>query len=200
MTLSGKSNLAKRLAREYQRRGVKVAVLDPLNDPDWCADFQTRDPQAFLQCVKRSRQLALFIDESGETIGRYNDEMFWLATRARHYGHKSHFISQRPTQLSRTVWTQCTELFLYNVSTYDAKLLADEFNKPGLREADSLAQYECFHAPRFGPLERLKVPKVGGVDKSGGVDNDSTSRDIDNRNGGRAGDSPEQSNIGGTDE
>jgi DNA helicase HerA-like ATPase len=157
MTESGKTTLAKDLCHRYYSRGYATAVLDPLNDPDWCPDFQTRDSGDFLECARNSRSLGLFLDESGESVGKYNDEMFWLATRARHYGHKSHFLTQRPQQLSRTVWNQCSHLFLFNISAYDAKLLADEFNKPELRRANELAQFECFYAPRFGPVKRLRI-------------------------------------------
>lgn len=157
MTESGKSTLAKQICHTYYWRGYSTAVLDPLNDPGWAADFQTRDSDTFLECARQSRSLGLFLDESGETVGRYNDSMFWLATRARHYGHKTHFCTQRPQQISRTVWNQCSHLFLFNISAYDAKLLADEFNKPELRQANELAQFECFYAPRFGKIQRLKV-------------------------------------------
>lgn len=59
--------------------------------------------------------------------------------------------------LSPTVRAQCSHLFCFAVSMDDAKVLAAEWNKPELRNANSLRQFECFYAPRFGELKRLKI-------------------------------------------
>lgn len=80
----------------------------------------------------------VFIDESGEMIGRFNDEMFWLATRARHYGHVSHFITQRATALAPTVRTQCSRAFVFRSAPSDARIMADEFAAPQLAAATLL--------------------------------------------------------------
>ncbi|HKI68326.1 MAG TPA: type IV secretory system conjugative DNA transfer family protein [Verrucomicrobiae bacterium] len=157
MTESGKTTLAKRICRSFRSKGIKTIVLDPLHDPGWEADLQTADQYEFMETARLSRQCALFIDESGEMIGRYNDAMFWLATRARHYGHKSHFITQRAAQLSKTVRDQCSSLFLFCVSMDDAKVMANEFNRPELREANTLLRFQCFFVSRFGPVQRLNV-------------------------------------------
>jgi len=170
MTLSGKTNLAKRLASEYKRQGVPVVVLDPLNDPEWACDFLTRDADQFMNVARGSRQCALFIDETGDALGKFDTSRDWLATRARHYGHKSHFITQRPAQMSRTVWTQCTELFLFNISEYDAKLLANEFNQPDLKRADSLGPYECFHARKMKGCKHFRPPEFVPEEPEDGSD------------------------------
>lgn len=80
----------------------------------------------------------LFIDESGEVVGRYQDEMHWLATRARHWGHVSHFISQRAVQIATTVRTQCSHAFVFRSSASDARILADEFAAPELASSVAL--------------------------------------------------------------
>ncbi|HHJ14268.1 MAG TPA: AAA family ATPase [Gammaproteobacteria bacterium] len=157
ITESGKSTLARELAAEYRRADIGVLVLDPLADPRWEADYQTTDPDAFLQTAKQSWECALFLDESGETVGRYKEEMFWCATQARHRAHRSHFITQRPVQLAKTVRDQCTRLFLFAVSTSDAKVLADEWAKPALLEAATLGPGEFFDVRRFGEPRRRRV-------------------------------------------
>lgn len=163
ITESGKTTLAKQLVARYNRNGIGTLVLDPLHDPGWNATFQTSDPNLFRENVKQSRSCALFIDESGQMIGRYNDEMFFLATRARHYGHNSHFITQRVIQLNKTVRDQCVDLFLFMVSRTDAKLLADEFNKPILQQANELSQFECFYCGRYGPVRKIQVTLDRGM-------------------------------------
>lgn len=131
-----------------------MVVLDPLIDARWDADYLTTDEREFLNVAKASRSCMLFVDESGHMVGQYNDSMFWLATMARHWGHSSHFCTQRAQQLSPTVRTQCSRLLLFNCAATDAKLLADEWNRPELREAHSLAKGEYFSVGRFGQLER----------------------------------------------
>jgi len=152
--MSGKSTLAKKLVAKYRSRGIATGVLDPLGYDDWNADFQTDNAEKFMEIAKRSQRCALFLDESGDTVGRYNDQMFWLATRARHNGHKSHFITQRGAQLNKTVRDQCTDLFTFLVSADDAKILANEFVKPELREANALPRFHYMYCGRFDPVTR----------------------------------------------
>ena len=157
MTESGKTTLAKKLAAGYRARGIGVLVCDPLNDPGWEADYRTTDSAQFMDTVRRSRSCAVFIDESGEVVGKYNDQMFWLATRGRHYGHNCHFITQRGSQLAKTVRDQAGRLYLFNCSLDDAKILANEWNKPELKSANTLRQGEFFAVSRFGPVEKHSV-------------------------------------------
>lgn len=154
ITQSGKTSLAKRLSCSYQ---LSSLVLDPLNDPGWRAAYQTTDPREFLLACRHSYDCALFIDESGSMIGRYDEPMQWLATQARHWGHLSHFITQRPSQLARNVRDQCTRLFLFACSFEDAKTLAREWNKPDLLQAAALRQGEFLACSRFAPVTRGKI-------------------------------------------
>ena len=191
MTESGKSTLGKHFVREHQARGIGTIVLDPLNDPEWAADYQTDQKDDFLAVVKQSRKCALFVDESGEQIGHYSDEMFWLATRARHYGHKSYFLSQRAQQISPTVRTQCSTLALFNVSKKDAEILADDFNRPELKEANQLRQFEFFLVNRFGPTRRFKTRPLGEGEAVDSVDrSDPEGHDVPADVSGRGGAKP----------
>lgn len=157
MTLSGKTTLAKQLAAMYRAQGIKVGVLDPLGDPEWQADFRTHDVNAFLDMYWSSRQCAWFVDEAGESVGQFDTVMVKTATRGRHWGHRNHYISQRGTQLSRTVRDQCSSLFLFTTSLDDSKIHSNEWNKPELRDAHMLPQGNYFHCTRFSPLARGKL-------------------------------------------
>lgn len=154
MTQSGKTTLAKALVQRYRKNGIGVLVLDPLNDPGWCANWQTNDPAAFLDTFWNSRQCACFIDESGDAVGRYDEAMQRTATRGRHWGHRVHYLTQRGAQLSRTVRDQCSEIFLFTTSQKDAKLHAEEWNRDELAKAHTLQQGEYFHTGRFSPLTK----------------------------------------------
>lgn len=148
-TESGKTTLAKRMIPAYRRVGIASLVLDPHND-DWGADFQTTDPDHFLEVARRSMSCACFVDESGQSVGRYNTEMQWLATAARHWGHKSHFLTQRPAQIAVTVRDQCSHLYCFCISSDDGKLLANEFPKaPRLREANTFERLHYLYVGRF---------------------------------------------------
>ena len=157
MTESGKTTIAKRLVDNYKKRGTSSIVLDPLCDPNWHADYVTADRAQFLETSQLSKSCALFVDESGEMIGQYEKEMFWLATRSRHYGHKAHFISQRPSMINPTIRAQCSHLFCFAISKDDSKILANEWNRSELQSANSLQQFEFFYCGRFGEIKRDKI-------------------------------------------
>lgn len=157
MTASGKTTLAKKILQTYKAKGIKTAVLDPLNDPTWDADFQTDDPEEFLDVVYRSQSCALFIDESGTAIGRYAGPMQVLATQSRHFGHRAYFITQRASQLDRTVRDQCETLFLFRVGKMDGDTMAEEFGYPELKQANILGKGECFRLGRFNRPEKISV-------------------------------------------
>ena len=156
MTESGKTTLAKELARRYQRAGISVIVLDPMRD-QWAADYQTDDAGEFLKTFWASRRCMVFIDESGDAIGRYNDVMNQTATKGRHWGHSVHYITQRGAQISRTIRDQTSHLFLFATARPDAKVHAVEWNKSELETASAFKAGEYFHATRFGPAEKGNI-------------------------------------------
>lgn len=157
MTESGKTTLAKQLARAYKSKGIGVIVLDPLNDSGWEADFKTHDVDDFLKVYWDSRQCMAFIDESGDSVGRFDKLMIKTATRGRHWGHSNHYITQRGQQIARTVRDQCSNLFLFNTALEDCKIHGKEWNKPELIEAAQFPQGQYFHTTRFGGLTKNKV-------------------------------------------
>lgn len=154
MTESGKTTLAKGLCDAYRRAGYNTLVLDPMNDPAWNASYRTSRVDDFLRVFWANRQCFAFIDEAGESVGRFDDLMIKTATKGRHWGHSCHYLSQRGAQLSRTVRDQCSHLFLFTTALDDCKIHANEWNKPDLRTAHTLPQGTYFHATRFGTFER----------------------------------------------
>ncbi len=145
ITETGKTTLAFKLAREYRSKGIKIFVLDPDKRQEWQADFITDDPEFFLETCKLNQRAALFVDEGGVTIGRYAGSSQWLATNARKWGHKAHFIAQRAQQIDPNVRNQCTSIFLFKQSVDDAKILSKDFVAPQLIDACNLkkGEYLC---------------------------------------------------------
>lgn len=156
-TESGKTTLAKQFAGFFRQQSRMVLVLDPMNDPNWPADFRTADPAKFMEVFFANKEAYVFIDESGKAIGKYDTEMEQLATIGRHWGHSCFFLSQRGAQINTTVRAQCRHLFLFTSSSADCKVLANEFNAPELLQATALPQGSYYHKARFGPLETGRV-------------------------------------------
>lgn len=165
-TESGKSTTAKRLIKDvYLPAGRNVFVLDCMGDPFFLehADFCTDSPADFLRVLKTNPNAAVFIDEGGETIGRYNTAMEKLATQYRQLGHNCHFISQAPVQMPYVIRRQCTGIFLFASCHEDALRLSKDFNCPELTKAPALAQGQYLFKTRFGPLVEGNIfekPKI----------------------------------------
>jgi hypothetical protein len=188
MTESGKTTLGTRLAHYYQDNERGVIILDEMCDPRWMSEKrqalmrrdpgvwraqelmgelppfrQFSDPDEFLDVFWDSKNCMVFIDESGDAVGKYDQAMQRTATKGRHWGHSLHYISQRGAQLNRTVRDQCSHLFLFNTAKKDAELHAHEWNAPELANANTLSKGEYFHVSRFdkdgkaGRVERGKL-------------------------------------------
>jgi len=157
-TESGKTTLAKMMCAAYAETGIKRIVLDPMNDPGWNADFQTRDANEFLRVMKASRQCACFVDEGSENVGRYDTEMHWCATQARHLGHRVTFICQAPTQIAPVVRNNCSQVAVFRIAPNDAKVLAECYTQPSLRDAIYLSKGEYLYTGRFNSkVEKRRV-------------------------------------------
>lgn len=158
-TMSGKTTLARQIARQHAAAGRGVLVLDPLYDQELqqIADWSTDDPDEFLAVVFRNQNCTLIIDEGGQTIGRYAAHLERLATQSRHLGHIAVFISQRPMQISKTIRAQCGWLACFQVCAADAAGLSDDFNQPLLLQAPAL------HKGQYYMIRRFADPAAGHI-------------------------------------
>jgi hypothetical protein len=159
-TMSGKTYLAQHLARAYQAKGFGTIVLDPMDDPSWSADRQFREMEPFLDCAYAATGCLLIVDEVGQTVGRSPvPRVEWLATRARHWGHRVIFMGQDPVQVKPIIRDQCGELFLFQVSAKKAEMWADNFADPELLKASGLEKYQFIHKRRHEPctIKKLKA-------------------------------------------
>lgn len=126
-------------------------------DPDWNADFITDDQDEFLEAVWQSRNCAVFVDEAGSAIGKYNRVMEELATKGRHWGHKCYFICQRAKQISTTIRAQCSDLAIFKQSYDDTKDLANEFVEPMINQAHTLGKGEFILVRDGLPAQKLNA-------------------------------------------
>lgn len=157
-TETGKTTLAKNLCAQFIKKGREVLVLDPLGSK-WPTNDVFTDPDLFLKFFWATKSRYVFIDETGETIGRVNKEMIRIGTRGRHNLHSVFFIVQSRIQINPELRRQCHQLFLFAVGSDEAYDMAQEWICPDLVEAPYLPQGTCFWVRRFWR------GKAGGVKK-----------------------------------
>ena len=164
MTGAGKTTWARKKAHSLQRAGRTCIILDPFKRSTWVAvpehAYVTDDEELFLKAIWENRECAIFIDESGDMVGKYNDLINSVATKSRNFGHKCYFIMQRQKQISTTIRTQCSEIVVFKSSRNDTKDLADEFVADGLNQACELEMGEFLHTSKGGKPVKYNVFKL----------------------------------------
>lgn len=158
ITNSGKSHLAKHLAREYKAAGFGVIVLDPQQSRDWqeIGDFFTTERDEFLDVFWRSKNCKVFIDECQDVLENNDREFMQIIKRGRHNGHQVFLISQRPSSIARNARTQCAQVISFKQNRDESMILAREFGNDDLRDVCTLGEYEFIKATSH-TAERLKL-------------------------------------------
>ena len=156
-TLSGKTSFAKELVPIYKSRGIHSLVFDPLLDPAWNADFITDNQEEFMKVVWDNRGCAVFVDEAAESSGQHDKEFFKLATKGRHYGHRTHFLIQRYKSLKNMIRANLSEIVLFNVTKSDAKLIYEDFDYDEILKAHELKKGHYIHAKSMGGVTMGKM-------------------------------------------
>jgi len=124
-------------------------------------DFLTDNVEDFYKVAKASTKCALFADEAGEMFGK-NKEAIWLTTRARHNGHNSHIMAHRVNDINKTMRSQCTHHFYFNLPHDDAKVLAQSLH-PDLINVKNLRKGHFMYWRRFDSDGVTFIPKHGKV-------------------------------------
>lgn len=164
MTESGKTTLAKLLAKGLAKQRKRVLVLDPLLSSDWGTKEVTDDVEELKQWMREGRDCYVFVDESGEVFneGRNNTHAE-LTTRSRHFGHSVFLLGQRYIQVPKTMRDQCNRLYLFTVSLDDSVDAANEWNKPELQNAYQLPQLHFYVVGRYGQTRNARIEKYREV-------------------------------------
>lgn len=156
LTLSGKSTLAKALSEKYTAAGIQCIVLDHMRDPGWHAAHVFDEPNDFLDYVTDPdlcQGCALFVDEGGLNLDRYDKRYQWLTTTSRHHGHRTHIISQRAESIDRTTRSQCTTLAAFALPPKDCKMYASDFNCPEVLHCASFPQGQYVYKRGFSAAQ-----------------------------------------------
>lgn len=157
---AGKGLIMKRIMiPDLRRRGVRVAVLDPLQAPDWGDVFQTSDPERFLRVVRHYPSTAMVVDEYGQWTSDYQvmRSLEWCATVARNHGNLGFFMAQRVKQIPPNVRNQCTNALVFRQQAADLDDLATMLDQPGVMAAQQLPAGTCLLVKPFQTPVKIKV-------------------------------------------
>lgn len=161
---SGKSLLAKTMAKHFESGGYRVTVYDPI-ETEWSENaFVTSDINEFfehVQDVGASGELqAVFVDEADTILSISDKANHWLLTRGRHMNITSIVITQRPKLVAPTVRTQCNELYCFKVARDDAKCVSEDFAHEDLMQAPDLIQGEylrCYWKDKNKTVDKGRI-------------------------------------------
>lgn len=143
--MTGKTTLARALAREYAGEEQQIIVYDPVGSGtfggDWPKDAIIYDNEddlwRLLEHPGHSRA-HVFIDEAGDVFSLSKPENQWLLRKGRHFGYAVTLISQRPKMIAPNVRSQVGRIYMFRLATDDSReILADmgfDFSDSGLKE------------------------------------------------------------------
>lgn len=146
---SGKTTLARELARAYSSAGFACLICDPIGAEWPRGSWSTTDPATLLAKARRSRNCRLFIEEASLSISRDRD-LSWLFTTARHFGHRTHVIGQDGASLLPAMRQQLSEVFLFRCHPDLAAIWSRQFADPEiLKIAPTLEKFQFLRARAF---------------------------------------------------
>lgn len=141
VTESGKTTLARKVARDLAAQGQNIIVFDPVftasagggwpessvifSDEDDLFEYLSRDDVSGAH---------VFIDEAGEIFGGDKRHNLWLLTRGRHYGFHVVMIAQRPKMILPTARNQCSRTYMFRLARDDAREVGADMGHSGLEK------------------------------------------------------------------
>lgn len=166
-TISGKSTCMRWLAREHVLKGDACLVHDAHLE-DWGQDrwpgrvFVEHNDDRFLALVESSRRCALFIDEASDLCGNRKPDMRFvaLARKGRHRGHAAHFCAQTITGIHHEIRANCPRVFVFNLTSQEARKTADLLGRPEIEDATTLETGEFLYVFPMQPVRRMRIPQT----------------------------------------
>lgn len=146
VTESGKTTLARAMARAYQSAGQIVIVRDPVGTGTagggWGENaiiFGHGEDEAFWKYLSNDRVFGahVFIDECSDYFGVGQTENQWLLTRGRHYGLHVNLIAQRPKMIAPNVRNQVSIAYVFRLANDDMKEVTADMGH-NMRDFDPL--------------------------------------------------------------
>lgn len=134
VTQSGKTTLARSVARELSKAKNRVIVYDPMGTEtaggEWGETAEVHDTlETFLDVAYAPETVNahLFIDEAHHVFAHSDKSHLWLLTQGRHYHLTLHIITQRPTKVHPDARTNCGHCFMFRLAQDDARSIGNDY-------------------------------------------------------------------------
>lgn len=126
-TLSGKTWLAKHLAKEQSENGFNVIVYDPVKSTGWPMGdnvIKFADPEKFFNYIETAKSAFVYIDEA-RTLWDFDPRRAnRILYQGRHRGLKVYLIAQRAKMVEPNARDMCATVYAFKQSYDDAKELS----------------------------------------------------------------------------
>lgn len=140
VSMSGKTTLARLLARQLAEKGHAGAVYDPTLTGTlgggWPQNWPVfTDPDDFLDFIESDKckgPIHLFIDEADELFAHEMKWNNWIAKKGRHFGYFLHVLSQRPKMIAPTVRSQLHRCYMFRLACEDANEIGRDYGHSGI--------------------------------------------------------------------
>lgn len=167
MTESGKTFLARQMARDFRKSDIRTIVLRKELEP-WStkeAWFQTDNPEEFLSQYERigrdnqrtGNSAVCFMELADADVDKYDIRFHRCFTRGRHMGFRCYYMTQRAASVHPAIRENCSQLYIFTVARKGAQLWADEFCDEEILKAATLPSHRFIHKEtRYAPA-RFRV-------------------------------------------
>lgn len=154
ITNSGKSNLAKRFAKDSPH---EVIVFDPMCSTGWPDNIiKFSDPKKFFDYINQVKSALIFCDEARVFWEKgFQSEADALLTRSRHDGQLIFLIAQRAKMIPPNARAMCSRVYAFRQNVDDSIALAQEYH-PLLRKCTELGKGEFIASDGYH-AEHLKL-------------------------------------------
>jgi ABC-type molybdenum transport system ATPase subunit/photorepair protein PhrA len=156
-TLSGKTTLAKVIARNYWTKNhIQSLCLDIQHD-SWSESVWTTDKEdLFWDQVWKQNNKLIIVDDGSATINR-NKDLLSAFTMLRHRGHHLLIIGHNGTDLLPAMRRALHKLYLFRQSEKASQLWAEDFTDKRILAAAQLQQYEFLYCELYQAPRKQKL-------------------------------------------
>ncbi len=141
VTESGKTTLARKIARDLSAAGQNIIIYDPVATgtcgggwPEAAIIFADEDDIFEYLSREDVSGAHVFVDEAGEIFGNDKRHNLWLLTRGRHYGFHVLMIAQRPKMILPTARNQVSRTYMFRLARDDAREVGADMGHTGIEK------------------------------------------------------------------